>query len=155
MWFECLICCLDACLSVHLVAFSSYVFFPFEKPLFCILDSFSTDTSPIKISRFDLNSFLTDRSIYRAKILCSLSTRHILDRFSIHRGWILLDRFLTTPRLIEIPLHAFHCFAFFSFVSLASCFSFSCRSMVPCSTRSLYISFFVYLRSSFLVFYAL
>ena len=26
-------------------------------------------------------------------------------------------------------------------MSIASCFSFSCRSMVPCSPRSLYVSF--------------
>ena len=35
----------------------------------------------------------------------------------------------------------FLCFAFFSFVSIASCFSFFCKSMVPCSPRSLYVSF--------------
>ena len=40
--------------------------------------------------------------------MCSLYARHIFDRFSIHRGWLLLDRFSTPPRLIEIPLHAFH-----------------------------------------------
>ena len=143
MWFKCFTCCLDACLSSHLVAFSSYVFFPLEKPLFCILNSFSIDTFSIEISRFDLDNFSTDRLIHWAKILCSLSTQHILDRFSIHRGWLLLDRFLTPPRSIKIPLHAFHffCFAFFSFVSIASCFSFSCRSIVPFSPRSLYISF--------------
>ena len=53
VWFECLTCCLDACLSNHLVAFSSYVFFPLEKPLFCILDSFSTECQQIPLlSRF-------------------------------------------------------------------------------------------------------
>ena len=36
----------------------------------------------------------------------------------------------------------FLCFAFFfSFVSIASCFSFSCRSMVPYSPHSLYAYF--------------
>ena len=42
----------------------------------------------------------------------------------------------------------FLCFAFFSFVSIASCFSFFCKSMVPCSPRSLYVSFlFVFVMS--------
>ena len=115
MWFECLTCCLDACLISHLVAFSSYVFFPLEKPLFYILDSFSTDISFIEIFGFDLDNFSIDRSIHRAKILCSLSARHILDKFSIHQGWLLLDRFLTPPRSIEIPLHAFHFSLFYIF----------------------------------------
>ena len=35
----------------------------------------------------------------------------------------------------------FLCFAFFSLVSIASSSSFSCRSMVPCSPRSLCSSF--------------
>ena len=64
VWFECLTCCLDACLSSHLVAFSSYVVFPLEKPLFCILNSFSIDTFSIEISRFDLDNFSTDRLIH-------------------------------------------------------------------------------------------
>ena len=37
--------------------------------------------------------------------------------------------------------YIFLCFAFFFFVSIASRFSFSCRSMVPCSPHSLYVSF--------------
>ena len=46
-----------------------------------------------------------------------------------------------------------HCFSHvlhlsFIFVSIASCFSFSCRFMVPCSPRSLYVSFlFVFVMS--------
>ena len=122
--FESLICWLDLWLSSHLVAFSSYVFFSLEKPLFCILNSFSTDTSFIKISGFDLDNFSTNRPI--------------------NRGWLLLDRFSTPPRSIEIPLHAFHFYfilLFFPFVSIVYCFSFSWRSMVHCSPRSLYISF--------------
>ena len=47
VWFECLTCCLDACLSSHLVAFSSYVFFPLEKPLFFKLDNSSTHPQQI------------------------------------------------------------------------------------------------------------
>ena len=49
----------------------------------------------------------------------------------------------------------FLCFAFFSFMSIASCFSFSCRSIVPCSPRSLYISFLFVSGQVFLAFYAL
>ena len=141
VWFKCLTCFLDACLSSHLVAFSSYVFFPLEKYIFYILNSFSTDTSSIKIFGFDFNSFSTDRSIHQAKILCSLFAQHILDRFSIHRG------FWASPRQIlqsvQILLHAFFflCFAFFSFCAHNILFSFSCRSMVPCSPRALYVSF--------------
>ena len=37
--------------------------------------------------------------------------------------------------------YIFLCFAFFFFVSIASRFSFSCRSMGPCSPHSLYVSF--------------
>ena len=72
-----------------------------------LLDRISIDTSFIEISRFDLDSFSTDRSIHRAKILCSLSARHILEKFSTHWGWLLLNRLSTPPRSIEIPLHAF------------------------------------------------
>ena len=55
VWFECLTCCFDACLSSHLVAFSSYVFFPLEKPPFSILDSFSTKSGQIPLlSRFQV-----------------------------------------------------------------------------------------------------
>ena len=40
-------------------------------------------------------------------------------------------------------------------MSIASCFSFSCRSIVPCSPRSLYISFLFVSGQVFLAFYAL
>ena len=55
-------------------------------------------------------------------LVCSLiPSRHLhLSTFCS------LDTCLDTSRSIEIPLHAFHffCFAFFFFVSIASCFSF-------------------------------
>ena len=64
----------------------------------------------------DLDSFLTDRSIHPVKIYCFLSTRHILDRFSIHRGWLLLDSSLTASRSIETLLHALFFTCFYSFL---------------------------------------
>ena len=64
----------------------------------------------------DLDSFLTNRSIHRAKIYCSLSARHILNRFSIHRGWLLLDSSLKASRSVETLLHALFFTCFYSFL---------------------------------------
>ena len=147
MWFECLTCCLDACLSSHLVTFSSYVFFPLEKPLFCILDSFSTESRQIPLlSRFLGLTSTASRQISqsikpKSCALCLLYTSST-DSRSIEVGFISIDsRHLLNQLRYPCMCFIFLCFAFFSFVSIASCFSFSCKSMVPCSPRSFYICF--------------
>ena len=136
----------------HLMCFS-----PLEKPLFCILDSFSTDTSSIEIFGFDLDSFSTDRLIHQAKILCSLSAQHILDRFSIHRGCLLLDWFSAPPQSIKIPLHAFHFSLFCIFFHCVHSILFFFFLQVYSSLFSSFplYQFSICLESSFLAFYSL
>ena len=65
------------------------------------LNSFLTDSQSIKVSGFSLDSFLTSSLINRAKFLCFLSAREILDRSSIHQDLSLaINRFSTNPRQI-------------------------------------------------------
>ena len=136
---------MDACLSSHLVAFSSYVFFPLENPLFCILDSFSTECWQIPLlSRFlgliSTASWQIGWSI-EPKSLCLLDTSST-DSWSIEVGFFSIDSWHLLDWSRYPCMHfIFLCFAFFFFVSISSCFSFSCRSIVPCSPHSLYISF--------------
>ena len=91
----------------------------------------------------------------------SIASRHLVDRsrsfqpfvdLSLDRSSINasvnvyyarhLSRHLSIDRdpLTCIIFHMFFIFLNI-FVSIASCFSFSCRSMVPCSPYSLYVSF--------------
>ena len=117
--FESLVCCLDLWLSSLLVAFIFMCFSPLR-------NFFSTSliASRQNLDRYlfyrdfwvDLDSFLTNRSIHRAKIYCSLSARHILNRFSIHRGWLLLDSSLKASRSVETLLHALFFTCFYSFL---------------------------------------
>ena len=84
---------------------------------------------------------LVDRSrSFQPFVVCPL-----IDPRQLHLSTsIMLDTYLAISQSIEIPLHAisfFFVLHFFPFMSIASCFSFSCRSMVPCSPRSLYVSF--------------
>ena len=73
--------------------------------------------------------------------LCLLNTSST-DSQSIEVVFFLIDsQHLLNQSRYPCMHFIFLCFAFFSFVSITSCFSFSCRSMVPCSPRSLYISF--------------
>ena len=66
----------------------------------------------------------------------------LTDSRSIEVGFFSIDSRHLLNRSRYPWMHLiFLCFAFFSFVSITSCFSFSCRSMVPRSPRSLYISF--------------
>ena len=65
--------------------------------------------------------------LFKATLIAqSYSYWHIFDRFSIHWGWLLLDRFSKPPWSIEIPLHAFHfslfftCFASFYYLVIHS-----------------------------------
>ena len=136
---ESLIWCLDVWLNSLIIAFISMCFSLLEKPHFFKLDTSSTDiisierssydldrsstvSISIEIFGFDLDSFLIDRSIRQAKILCSLSARHVLNRFSIHRGWLLLDRSLIASRSIRTLLHAlfFTCLASFFYLVIHS-----------------------------------
>ena len=65
-----------------------------------------------------------------------------MDSRSIEVGFFSIDSRHLLDWLRYPCMHfLFLCFAFFFFVSIAPCFSFSCRSMVPCSPHSLYISF--------------
>ena len=71
--------------------------------------------------------------------LCLLNTSST-DSRSIEVSGLHLDRFFNLSR--SFCMHFFFlCFAFFSFCAHNILFSFSCRSMVPCSPRALYVSF--------------
>ena len=65
-----------------------------------------------------------------------------IDSRSIKVGLFSIDsRHLLDQSRYPWMHFMFLCFAFFSFVSIVSCFSFSCKSMVPCSPHSFYICF--------------
>ena len=106
----------------HLVAFSSYVFFPLEKPLFCILNSFSTESRQIPLlSRFLGLTQTASRQIGRSIepkscALCLLDTS-LTDSQSIEVGFFLIDSRHLLDRLRYPCMHfIFLCFAFFSLV---------------------------------------
>ena len=108
-------------------------------------------------SRQLLNTWWIDEKA----LVSSIASRHLMDRSRSFQPFVdlSLDRSSTTafvdvyyarhlschPSVNRDPLACiiFHMFCIFLiiFVSIASCFSFSCRSMVPCSPRSLYVSF--------------
>ena len=121
MWFECLTCCLDACLSIHLVAFSSYVFFPHEKSLFYILDSFSTKSRQIPpLLRFLGLTSTTSRQIGRSiePKSCALCLFDIslTDSRSIEVCVFLIDSRHLLDRLRYPCMHfIFLCFEIFFF----------------------------------------
>ena len=90
----------------------------------------------------------------------SIASRHLVDQSSLssYVFALFLDSFicqrcfswhlpqqmswhLSIDRDILACISFFFILHFFPFVSITSCFSFSCRSMVPCSPRSLYVSF--------------
>ena len=80
----------------------------------------------------------------------------LTDSQSIEVGFFSIDSQHLLNRSRYPCMHfIFLCFAFFSFMSIASCFSFSSRSIVPCSPCSLYISFLFVSGQVFLAFYAL
>ena len=85
-----------------------------------------------------------------------LLDRSLTDSQSIEVGFFSIDSQHLLNRSRYPYMHfIFLCFAFFSFMSIASCFSFSSRSIVPCSPRSHYISFLFVSGQVFLAFYAL
>ena len=143
MWFECLTCCLDACLSSHLVAFHLMCFSPL-KNLFST-SSIASRQIPL-LSRFLGLTSTASRQISqsikpKSCALCLLYTSST-DSRSIEVGFFSIDsRHLLNRLRYPCMRFIFLCFAFFSFVSIASCFSFSCKSMVPCSPHSFYICF--------------
>ena len=119
--FESLICCLDVWLIACLLHSSLYVF-PLLKTLFSsssIASWHILDRNPFYRDSFLWSQQILDsNSTHWEFILCSLFAQHILNRFLIHWGWLLLNRLLTPPRSIEIPLHACHFSLFFTgFVS--------------------------------------
>ena len=63
----------------------------------------------------------------------------LLDSYSIYRG--LLDSCPTPLDPSRSPCFSHGLHVSLIFVSIASYFSFSCRSMVPCSPCSLFVSF--------------
>ena len=126
----------------HLMCFP-----PFGKPLFCILDSFSTESRQIPLlSRYLGLTLTASRQIGRSIkpkscALCFFNTSST-DSQSIKVVSFSIDSQHLLNRSRYPCMHfIFLCFAFFSIVSIASCFSFSCRSIVPCSPHSLYINF--------------
>ena len=119
------------------------VFPLFEKLGFIKLDSFSTDPRQISIyqalwtSFLDISYCILDLSRFLAFVLIAsqqildpsrnfLSGRQILDRFSIHRGWLLLDSSLTTSQSVETLLHALFFFSHVLHLSIILSFIVSC-----------------------------
>ena len=126
----------------HLMCFS-----PLEKPLFCILDSFLTESRQIPLlSRYLGLTLTASRQIGRSIkpkscALCFFNTSST-DSQSIKVVSFSIDSQHLLNRSRYPCMHfIFLCFAFFSIVSIASCFSFSCRFIVPCSLHSFYINF--------------
>ena len=129
VWFECLTCCLDACLSSHLVAFSSYVFSLPEKPLFYILDSFLIESRQIPL----LLRFLGLTSIASRQMGRSIEPKscalYLLDTSSIDSRSLEVGFFsIASQQLLNLSRPS--CMHFFSHVlhfsillsSIASCF---------------------------------
>ena len=145
--FKSLTCCLILGLGSMLDCIQVSVFLLFEK-LFLPISTASRQLSiDCYLSRL-FNCFLS----HSRQLLDSYfnPSRNFLDAQQLLNSYLdplksYCGHLSTPPRLIEIPLHAFHfsfvLLFFFPFVSIASCFSFSCRSIVPCSPYSLYVSF--------------
>ena len=115
----------------------------FEKLARHLLDSSSIPGGSIEKSPASsiASKYLVDQSSLSSCVFALFLDSFICRRcFSRH-----LPRQMS--RHLSINWDSFACISFFfvlhffSFVSIASCFSFSCRSMVPCSPRSLYVSF--------------
>ena len=106
-------------------------FSPLEKPLFCILDSFSTKSQQIPLlSRFlGLTSTASQQKGQSIKpnycALCLLNTC-LTDSRSIEVGFFSIDfQHLLNQSRYPCMLFTFLCFAFFFFLillSIASCF---------------------------------
>jgi len=114
VWFECLTCCLDACLSSHLVTFSSYVFFPLKN----LFSAFSIASRQIPLLLIILGLISTaSRSIGqsiepKSYAFCLLDTSSTnsqsIEIFRFH-----LDRSSIASRFVETLLHALF-FTFFA-----------------------------------------
>ena len=111
--FESLICWLDLWLSSHLVAFSSYVFFSLEKPLFCILDSFSIESWQLPL----LSRFLGFTSTISQQIGQSIEPKSC--------AICLLDTSLTDSQSIEVGFYSIAARQFLDLLrpSCMQCFS--------------------------------
>ena len=84
-------------------------------------------------SRQHLDTWWIDRDLFSLLLICPSTDPRQLHLLTT----IMLDTCLAISQSIKILLHAlfFTCFAYFFiiFMSIVSCFSFSCRSMVPYS----------------------
>ena len=86
-------------------------------------------------------------------LVSSIASRHLVDRSRIFLSFVdlSLDR-SSTPAFVDIydAQHLSHHLSInrdplecIIFHTIASCFSFSCRSMAPCSPCSLYVYFLI------------
>ena len=123
--FKSLKCCLDLWLSNMLDCIHIYVCLFFEKLFLSNLDSFSIPLDSQAIYQAFCVFFIVVSTISRQILDLSrnfLSAQQMLDSYSIHRGWLLLDNFSTASRSVEILLHAlfFTCFASFCYLFIHS-----------------------------------
>ena len=109
----------------------------------------------------NLASFSTPGRLIKKALISSIASRHLVDKSRSFQPFVDLSldrsstaasvdvyyaRHLSCHLLIDrdplacIIFHMF-CIFFIIFVSIASCFSFFCRSMFPCSPCSLYVCF--------------
>ena len=140
--FESLKCCLDPWLSCMLDCIHIYVF-----PFLCFkatsIDPWYLSTPGLFVELFSW--FLSQSQHLSIARWIDRESSCLLDRCLIVSQSIEVGFFLIYSRHLLIDwdtlVSFFFVLHFFSFVSNASCFSFSCWSMVPCSPRSLYISF--------------
>ena len=115
MWFECLTCCLDACLSSHLVAFSFYVFFPLKNLFFA--SSIVSRQIPLLLRFLGLTltaSRKIGRSIEPKSCALYLLDTSSTDSLSIKIFGFHLDRSSTASWSVMTLLHALFFTIFFA-----------------------------------------
>ena len=125
---------MDACLSSQLVVFSSYEFFPLEKSLFCILDSFLTESRQISLlSRFMgltlTASWQIGRSIEPKSCALYLLNTSLTDTQSIEVGFFSID----SQHLLNWSRYPLACIVFHMFcIFLLSCHPYHLVSLHSC-----------------------
>ena len=155
--FESLKCWLDLWLTCMLDCIHIYVF-PFLKNYFkvTLTDPWHLPTPGLSMELFSW--FLSQSRHLSIARWIDRESFCLLDGFSIASRSIEVGFFLIDSRHLSIDRDTLACISFFfvlhffPFVSIASCFSFSCRSMVPCSPHPLYISFLSISSHVFLLF---